>query len=544
MAGVNKFTWEFALSDPFFDNAEPPVGGPGMVASAGIFTPHVMPHPAGDCQHFDAGNASHDYYLVTTPSPSPGGILALPDYYIGKDLSNFTGQNCPPEFIQFQGHTYSGQPIFTEVEYAVIICPELPFKCATIWAYRGGLEIGADMWTALTKCNYGREGNRDSYAFYFDPYGNPLFDGSAVLGNDPSNLAFFGGDNDPAGEFYPYLPMLFSDDSMLITNPNTGIPEYTYYHVMYTKYYHNNGLDLDIDQYAIAIDDTMQFYGLAEFINQDFIITNTGGAAITDLRLGMFLDYDLLTDLYLDSAGSLPCLDVGYQFNTGLADRPWAFGIGRVPTEGRADRFLGIDNTTYLHPNAGWGWDRDSLWNVMNGPDWDIWGCTPGLPNDASVIMASDPFSLDPAASHTEAYIFLGDSSADNPQPLCEGMTKRMTLALKMKGFFRGDVNMVGCGGSIAGLELADAVYLANYLLSGGPAPKPYPNMGDVDGSGAVNPKFPNLGVPNIGDQVYLSKYLISNGAAPVDYPNFQTFCPFPAQPSLFLTYYCFKLCP
>jgi len=121
VAGVNSQQSQIAFSDPYFDAAE--MGLPGRVGNGQII-PHTPGHPAPT--HNDAGNVSHDIYNVIQPSPSPGGLWALPNY--PADCYDFNLQNFPDEFMPLY-MTWNGvSPVFTEVEYAVHISP---------WDYRG-----------------------------------------------------------------------------------------------------------------------------------------------------------------------------------------------------------------------------------------------------------------------------------------------------------------------------------------------------------------------------------------------------------------------
>ena len=56
------------------------------------------------------------------------------------------------------------------------------------------------------------------------------------------------------------------------------------------------------------------------------------------------------------------------------------------------------------------------------------------------------------------------------------------------------------------GVTISDAVYLINYIFSGGPAPDPA-EAADVDCSGGVS----------ISDAVYLISFIFSGGAAPCE---------------------------
>jgi putative component of membrane protein insertase Oxa1/YidC/SpoIIIJ protein YidD len=125
VAGVNSEQFQIAFSDPYFDAAE--MGMPGRVGD-GMIIQHLPGHPAAT--HNDAGNISHDIYSVLQPSPSPGGLWALPDY--PGDCYDFNNQNFPNEFLSMYQAWNGVSLVFTEVEYALHISP---------WDYRGDVNI-------------------------------------------------------------------------------------------------------------------------------------------------------------------------------------------------------------------------------------------------------------------------------------------------------------------------------------------------------------------------------------------------------------------
>jgi len=118
-AGVNSDSLILALSDPFYDRAG--MGGPGRVLS-GTLLPHAPPH--GSYEHNDAGNVSHDSYMVVNDALSPGGPWSVPEYpYNDEVIYSTLFANCPPEFESSQGTYNPGLPVHTEIEYAVAISP-------------------------------------------------------------------------------------------------------------------------------------------------------------------------------------------------------------------------------------------------------------------------------------------------------------------------------------------------------------------------------------------------------------------------------------
>jgi hypothetical protein len=123
VAGVCSDSLKIAFSDPCIDWAEQ--GHPGVVLN-GQYITHTPPHTDATV-HNDAGNVSHDIYSVLEPSPSPGGLWSLPDYPASVEpsdwMSTFLGQSVPSEF-EDRTMAWDGEsPVFTEVEYAVVVSP-------------------------------------------------------------------------------------------------------------------------------------------------------------------------------------------------------------------------------------------------------------------------------------------------------------------------------------------------------------------------------------------------------------------------------------
>jgi hypothetical protein len=123
VAGVDSTDMYIALSDPFRDAAE--FGGiiPGRVLPL-EHGPYHTDIPA--TLHNNASYVSHDIYHVG-PSPSPGGIWGLEDYYADEEgfIDNFGScQNVPLEFIEKDHEYIYGLPVYTEIEYAIIVSCE------------------------------------------------------------------------------------------------------------------------------------------------------------------------------------------------------------------------------------------------------------------------------------------------------------------------------------------------------------------------------------------------------------------------------------
>jgi len=199
---------------------------------------------------------------------------------------------------------------------------------------------------------------------------------------------------------------------------------------------------------------------------------------------------------------------MGWQYN--IAAYPEnTFGTLILPVNGIfADRFLGVDNTIYVHPNGGWGWDRDSLWNVMNGPDHGVFNTTQG-PNDMSTLITTNAFDLDPGAS-VDIITWTGEPP---PSP----MQRYLAFELRFVGFYRGDAH---CDGE---LNLGDAIHIAKYYFGTGIPPQPFSDQGDVNGDRMVN----------LADAMHLAHYYLGHGTVPIDYARFPNEIPIEDQESI-----------
>ncbi len=122
VAGVNSQQWMLAFSDPFLDLAE--AGFAGCIHNS-AYKPHN--HGIyGPQTHNDAGNASHDWHLIMSDSPSPGGVIWIPEYpFTYMDLIYyFMNKNYrDPGDMQFFQEWNQMEPIHTEIECAVVVSP-------------------------------------------------------------------------------------------------------------------------------------------------------------------------------------------------------------------------------------------------------------------------------------------------------------------------------------------------------------------------------------------------------------------------------------
>jgi hypothetical protein len=505
MAGVNKGQKLIELSDPAADMAETP--GAGWVCSNGIYIPHApIPHPAVFTIHDDAGNTSYDVYRADT-SFSPGGVVALPDY--PKTVAEkFVGKNG------VAGTYKPALPVMTEIEYAVVICP--------ISALLTGQINSWDL--TVVKSNFGEEGCEDSYGWVWwaSPYGyrNDLWIGSVIVGTNPNDLAVAlkevgSVDYQPMGRYN-------LEDPIQWTNP-MGVPyvvtdgDTLEGDTSWTEYYSLNNTDLKVHMRAFGFYDYDYDYpAINDAVIQEFTITNRGTSPIADVEWALFLDLDpdyaripettsprVLGDSVLNTLGI-------YEVTT-----PKQIDyMTLVPTNGQiVPTGIGGEQNTWLFPESRTGGPYVMLDSVMNINRWDVMVGPPPV-FDYALMLVSEKFTL--ASSSVQTY-FLWSDSVKITDPGSNLAKKKLFHLLKWLGFYRGDAN---CNGFA---NLADATYLANFILKSGPAPKPFKDQGDANGNG----------IANLADATYMGNYVLKSGPAPIDYPRWPL-QNFPPQQSLF----------
>ena len=504
MAGVNKGQMLIKLSDPAVDVAEMP--GAGWVCSNGMFIPHAYPpsHPLDFLRHDDAGNTSHDVHFAVSPSPSPGGVVALPDY--PKTVAEqFVGKNGGPN------GTYNPQlPVMTEIEYAVVICP--------ISALLTGYIFSWDF--MMAKSNFGGEGVGDAngWVWWTSPYAprNDLWEGGVIVGTNPNDLAvavrLVGAPN--------YQPLSYYNlfDPITWTNVYPTVDGDT----AWSEYYSTNNTDLKVHMRAFGFYDTLNL-GMKDGVIQEFTITNTGAAPIADVEWALIMDFDPGTNTAPLGVGD-SLLNTGGIYETSTPKHIDYMTL--VPTNGQTvPTFVCGEQNTWLYDDIPLG-PYTMLDSVMNMGHWDVPAGPPPV-FDYALLMVSDKVTLGAGESAVQTYFMWADSTNITAAPgaLAANLAQRkLFLMLKWIGFFRGDVD---CNGKLA---LADVVYLANYLLKpGSPVPKPFADQGDCDGAHA--------GVqPALADVIYLANYIIKPGSpAPIDFPRWPL-RNFPQQQSLFIS--------
>jgi hypothetical protein len=117
LAGISSESTKVALSDPARDAAES--------TWQGRVRPTEHPsHPMGDTLHNLPQYVCHDIYWLLV-EPHQGGNWRLVEYNQYEEIEAFEGQNFQPQQKQDAVAYDSQKPIYTEIEYAILIYPQM-----------------------------------------------------------------------------------------------------------------------------------------------------------------------------------------------------------------------------------------------------------------------------------------------------------------------------------------------------------------------------------------------------------------------------------
>jgi hypothetical protein len=247
---------------------------------------------------------------------------------------------------------------------------------------------------------------------------------------------------------------------------------------------------------------------LADPINSavlhEFKVENVGASPILGISQGLFHDFDVNRHGGYNLGGGDSTVNTIWQDDT--AGAVMVTLVPETPGLISPNGTLGEQNSYLYNEVPG---PYDSLYALMNVANWSLPNTAPPT-FDWSVLLVQPKYDLAPSASMLNSYFMWGyeglpDDSAVGNTKMKKDARHKLFYMLKWKGFYRGDVN---CDGK---LDVADVIYMINYLFKGGPKPKPMVNQGDVN----------NDGKTDVADVIYIINYLFKGGPAPLDKDRF-----------------------
>jgi hypothetical protein len=479
----------------------------------------------------------YNNYFVAWPSVSPGGLLYLLDYYL--PWPDFQGQNAGP--LPNTGTYNPLLPVNVEVEQAIVVSPGLKEMSDTVNSSKA-TEV---------------ENNHGGIDAFSGDFGaglqSGLYKGSFVIGTSQADLACDYGDYYPLSKF---IPLGAPDTNSFVVDGAAG--PYTVEQLT-LKFAHPFIPNLEITKYAfgfwVPVGGTEDCEYVIDII---IVLRNTGATDILGLEKAVWLDYDIsaggtgdladydqqhqsmwmwdqavpnavfgMTKKPFDAPKQYCCViedkdgekhcNYGPEWTLAKCEA-WALQAGGFVSKHREHKMCNNSTNCIQKGKTGYAFSQaarvydgqymDSLKIWMETLGWGI--DEPTIPQDKSIIIASDKFDLPAGAIHIEKWniwIYLG--------PIAQGgdanWRKYLYNVFNQEGFYRGDVNKDGK------LNVTDVIYLINYLFKGGPKPVDFVDQGDVNIDGNAN----------VTDVIYEINYLFKNGPAPIDELRFFMESPF-----------------
>jgi hypothetical protein len=257
----------------------------------------------------------------------------------------------------------------------------------------------------------------------------------------------------------------------------------------------------------------------------------TSTIPIVQMYPALLEDWDV-GDAYNNRGGWDQAHNLIYEYDP--LDENLVFGIMKAPFDDNPMYNMWIiPNPYYVWPGAGYCGSPGTLGLLYDqliskpGFGYAPWPGGPAtypatLDTDFSILVTAPPVDLLPGQKHIEVWIDFGKNLNDG-----YSWSQWWHKVLRYAGFYRGDVNASDTL-ELPAMDVSDLVYLMQYLFMGGPAPKPYADQGDVNGSGCIgiiDPKQGGASYVDITDAVYLLNYIFKNGPAPIDYLRFIPQC-------------------
>ncbi|MFH1335947.1 MAG: dockerin type I repeat-containing protein [Candidatus Zixiibacteriota bacterium] len=330
----------------------------------------------------------------------------------------------------------------------------------------------------MTISNYGSIGDVSGQDYVWNGT-NQLFDGSLILswvvpGDTMIALDMF--DTNVKDSWYPF-------DSLIIRDTTFG-------QFASAAFIDTVGLGVEVEQYSVGSSNDL--YG--EFILQQYVIKNLSDTSM-QAYASICLDWDLF-DAYNNIGGMDQLHNLCWQMDPRTAYKKYRFGIIRTPLDDSSCYgFTAARNPVYIWPQQGWR--HDELWSLVSTYGWTNY-TSPDT--DFCQLLTPRKLTLPPDSALLESFIIFG---VDTTQHLMNASWWKPMLSFC--GFYRGDVNQDGL------LDIADVVYMINYLYKSGPAPLPFPDQGDVNHDKNMD----------VSDIVFLLNYLFKSGFVPKDYQRF-----------------------
>ena len=217
---------------------------------------------------------------------------------------------------------------------------------------------------------------------------NLLFEGAMLMGDGPTRVSNGARDDNqaPGDDFQP-----LADIDSLQPGPFGG-QEYVTVHADQGA---DNPLGIQVTQRSFAFANAPD----NDYVITEYVITNTGSSAITGLLAAHFEDWDIPWGAPTDRANFDRGRNLGYQFSSNT------YRGHQVLSSLGVFSFKALDNANEVYPPH---FTMSDKWDYMNAGTTDT-AITTAM--DASIMITTGPYDIDPGDSVIAAFSILGGIS-------------------------------------------------------------------------------------------------------------------------------------
>lgn len=305
---------------------------------------------------------------------------------------------------------------------------------------------------------------------YLDEEVQYLYDGSLFLGYIPQP-----GDTIVHREMFNTFSMRAT--SHLVIDSTTD-PKAVF--AYYTDSTENGDLGIDVEVIAYLISDSSEFFIFK------YKIYNLSENPIDSLYIGGAYDWDVYD--YRDFTGADEDLNLVWQRSSYEMDK--YAGVAFLSQDTAYGASV-LDNSFYVDPHDDFL--TGELYQIVSTQGFNL--PPSGVVDDFTTVMTAKKTYL--GVDDSVEVILALAVTRDGLEDLKNSVVKARLLS--GVAFKSGDVN----GDDV--IDLSDVIYLANYLLKGGPAPVPVLEMGDVNCDNSID----------LEDVIYLANFLLKGGPKP-----------------------------
>ena len=232
-------------------------------------------------------------------------------------------------------------------------------------------------------------------------------------------------------------------------------------------------------------------------IIEKLTVWNESGSALGDFVIGEGIDWDMERDSNYDGGG----IDFGdemvYQYGAGT-DVTYYAGLQVISGDDGSIGAETIPNQDWIYPDTGF--NVIDIYNKLTSMDGSFAVFSDSL-TDISSIFRFWEGTL--GTTDTVTIVKVKTATAGGLTDLKDKFAKAVTF---YDNYFSGDCDgECGDANKDTKVNVSDAVFLINYVFSGGDEPRPVKACGDVNNDTKVN----------VSDAVYLINYVFSGGNPP-----------------------------